>query len=89
MNGMYLYIKRPPTGAEVMKALSAIQTQSRKHRRPGKPLKQAYMETLWEGWQNEDSETVCNCVTVMESHLKESKVTAPARVLIYQPARLN
>lgn len=82
-----------PTGHEVIEAMRTLRPYSRKHRAPGKTLKQAFMETLWEVWRLDDVPTrdimVKSCVIVMENHLIDSKVKAPARPLLYQPARLN
>lgn len=92
MKHVNFYLKKPPTGAEVMQALSVIQPYSRKHRQPGKSLKQAYMDTLWEAWMSRDEDALQvlgNCVTVLESHMLDSKVQVHARCLLYQPPRLN
>lgn len=82
-----------PTGHEVIAALRNLRPFSTKHHAPNKPLKQAFMDTLWDVWRLEDVPTrnlmVKSCVIVMENHLIDSKVKAPARPLLYQPARLN
>lgn len=82
-----------PSSYEIIQAAARLTSRAEKVREKGKPVKQVYMETLWNVYDQctgaELLNGVTDCITVLEGHLHDSKVGPITRALIYQPARRN